>query len=175
MRRSDRACSWHDRRVIGLHLLRHAHAGDPERWHGDDAERPLSEKGRRQAERLGRLLAASDDAPDLFITSPKVRARETAEIVAGALKVPVVVDRRLGGGLDLSTLSEILTAHADGERPCVVGHDPDFSELLGALLGLATVPMRKGAIARVDVSGRALVAGRGQLRYLLPPEVVPGK
>jgi phosphohistidine phosphatase SixA len=56
-----------------------------------------------------------------------------------------------------------------------VGHDPDFSELLGELLGIPLVPMRKGAIARVDVSGRNLVAGRGQLRWLVPPEVVPGK
>ena len=161
--------------MIALHLLRHAHAGDPEKWHGDDAERPLSEKGRRQAERLGRLLAGVDEAPDLFITSPKVRARETAELVATALDVKVVVDKRVGGGLDLSTLSDVLIAHSDAERPCVVGHDPDFSELLGDLLGIPPVPMRKGAIARVDVSGRSLVTGRGQLRWLLPPEVVPGK
>jgi phosphohistidine phosphatase len=161
--------------VIALHLLRHAHAGDPERWHGDDAKRPLSEKGRRQAERLGKLLHGVDEAPDLFITSPKVRARETAELVAAVLDVRVVEDRRLGGGLDLSTLSDVLAAQSDAERPCVVGHDPDFSELLGELLGIPPVPMRKGTIARVDVGGRSLVAGRGQLRWLLPPEVVPGK
>jgi phosphohistidine phosphatase len=161
--------------MIALHLLRHAHAGDPERWHGDDAERPLSDKGRRQAERIGRLLDHVDEAPDLFITSPKVRARQTAEIVADELHARVVVDPRLAGGLDLSTLSEVLLAHADGERPCVVGHDPDFSELLGELLGIPLLPMRKGAIARVDVGGRNLVAGRGQLRWLLPPEVVGGK
>jgi phosphohistidine phosphatase SixA len=104
-----------------------------------------------------------------------VRARQTAEIVADELDARVVVDPRLGGGLDLSTLSEVLLAHADGERPCVVGHDPDFSELLGELLGIPLLPMRKGAIARVDVGGRNLVAGRGQLRWLLPPEVVGGK
>jgi phosphohistidine phosphatase len=161
--------------VIALHLLRHAHAGDPERWHGDDAERPLSEKGRRQAERLGRLLQGVDGAPDLFITSPKVRARETADLVAASLDVKVVMDKRLGGGLDLSTLSDVLMAHADAGRPCVVGHDPDFSELLGELLGIAPVPMRKGAIARVDVGDRSLVTGRGTLRYLLPPDLVPGK
>ena len=64
--------------MIAVHLLRHAHAGDPERWTGDDSLRPLSEKGRRQAERLGRLLAGHDEAPDLFITSPRVRAAQTA-------------------------------------------------------------------------------------------------
>jgi phosphohistidine phosphatase len=161
--------------VIGLHVLRHAHAGNPERWHGDDAERPLSDKGRKQAERLAKLLEDADEAPDLFITSPKVRAEETAQIVAKRLGAPVAVDRRLGGALDLGTLSDVLLAHPDTERPCVVGHDPDFSELLGELLGIANMPMRKAAIARVDVEGRTLVAGRGVLRWLLTPEVVPGK
>ena len=70
--------------MIAVHLLRHAHAGDPERWTDDDSLRPLSEKGRRQCERLGRLLAGLDEAPDLFITSPKVRAVQTAELVAEA-------------------------------------------------------------------------------------------
>jgi phosphohistidine phosphatase len=157
--------------VIALHLLRHAHAGDAERWVGDDAVRPLSDKGRRQAERLGRMLAAYDDAPDLFITSPRVRAAQTAEIVAEALGTRVVVDTRLAGMLDTGVLSDILAANADAERPCLVGHDPDFSELLGELLGTAPVPMRKGALARVDVGSRSVVPGRGILRYLVPPDL----
>jgi phosphohistidine phosphatase len=160
--------------MIALHLLRHAHAGDPDRWLGDDAARPLSEKGRRQAERLGRLLAATDEAPDVFITSPKVRAAQTAEIVAAALGgVRVTVDDRLAWGVGLDALSDILGAAADADRPCVVGHDPDFSELLGELIGTQAVPMRKGAIARVDVGSRTLATGRGVLRFLLPPDVVP--
>lgn len=162
--------------MTAIHLLRHAHAGDPARWTGDDALRPLSEKGRRQAERLGRLLADYDEAPDVFITSPKVRAAQTAEIVAAALGADVIVDERLAGDLDASVLTRILLVHAaDRERPCVVGHDPDFSELLGELLGLPPVPMRKGAIARVDASGPDIAPGRGTLRYLLPPELLPAK
>ena len=159
--------------MIALHLLRHAHAGDAERWVGDDDLRPLSEKGRRQSERLGRLLATYDEAPDLLITSPRVRAAQTAELVAAALDAPVVVDARLAGPLDAGVVSEILAAHADAERPCLVGHDPDFSELLGELLGTPPVPMRKGAIARVDVASRTVVPTRGLLRYLLPPELLP--
>ena len=161
--------------MIGLHLLRHAHAGDPERWSGDDAARPLSDKGRRQAERVGRLLAALDEPTDLFITSPKVRAAQTAELVAVALDhVPVVVDRRLAGGLHLSDVTDVLLAAGPSQRPCLVGHDPDFSELLGELTGSPTMQMRKGAIARVDVAGTALVAGRGVLRFLIPPDVLTG-
>ena len=68
-----------------LHLLRHAHAGDWSTWVGPDAQRPLTDKGRAQSERLGRFLARTGFASDLVITSPRVRAVETAEIVARAL------------------------------------------------------------------------------------------
>jgi phosphohistidine phosphatase len=158
--------------VIALYLLRHAHAGDPAKWRGDDAERPLSERGRGQAERVGRLLRGAEEAPDLFITSPKVRAAETAEIVARALKVRVVVDQRLAGFLDGDVLTEILLDAGPAERPCIVGHDPDFSSVLGEMTGVAYVTMRKGALARVDFEGTRILPGQGALRFLVPPEIL---
>jgi phosphohistidine phosphatase len=161
--------------MIALYLLRHAHAGDPAKWRGDDAERPLTEKGIGQAERVAHLLKGADEAPDLLITSPKVRAAETAQIVARALKVGVVVDRRLAGPLDTDILTEILLAAGPAIRPCIVGHDPDFSEVLGEMTGIAYVPMRKGALARVDFEGSALLPGRGTLRFLVPPEILAAK
>ena len=161
--------------MIAVHLLRHAHAGDAMRWTGDDDVRPLSEKGIRQSERLGRLLAGFDEAPDVFITSPRLRASQTADIVARALDARVVVDERLARPLDLAVIEAILADAGRADRPCLVGHDPDFSEMLGDLLGVAPIPMRKGAIARVDLPDRHLVAGDGTLRYLLPPELLPGK
>jgi len=159
--------------VTTLYLLRHAHAGDPGGWRGDDDLRPLSEKGRRQATRLGATLAGWSEAPDLFITSPRVRARETAELVAQALRAEVVEDRRLAEVLDAEVAAAIAAGH-DAARPCLVGHDPDFSSLLGELLGLGEVPMRKGALARVDFEG-GIRAGRGTIRLLLPPEPLAGK
>src|SRR5512140_3341214 len=96
--------------MIALHLLRHAHAGDPAKWDGDDASRPLSEKGHRQAKDLGGLLALIDEAPDLFITSPKLRSVQTAEVVARALRnrVKVIEDARLAEPLDPVILNAIL-------------------------------------------------------------------
>ena len=155
-----------------LALLRHAHAGDPERWTGPDATRPLSDKGRRQAERLGRHLRAVGDASDVLIASPKVRALQTAEIVGGLLGIPVVTDDRLGGALDLDAVEAILVDAGNPARPILVGHDPDCSDLLGALLGLPAVSMRKGAFARVEI-GRPIAYGRGELRALLPPDLIP--
>ena len=156
-----------------LRLLRHAHAGDPEKWARPDAERPLSDKGRHQAARLGRLLSHNSDRPDVFITSPKVRARQTAEGVVAAMGggIPILEDARLAGALDLATIDAVVRDAGDPERPCLVGHDPDFSELLGELVGVSDLPMRKGAYARIDL-GRPFGAGRGTLRYLLPPDLL---
>jgi len=160
--------------VSTLFLLRHAHAGDPARWTGDDADRPLSDKGHRQAERVARLLAGTDAAPDLLVTSPRLRAAQTAEIVAAALDVRLVEDGRLAGPLSAELVEDILAAAGPAERPCIVGHDPDFSELLGELVGVAVIPMRKGALARVDFEGR-IRSGRGVLSYLVPPELLAGR
>jgi len=154
-----------------LHLLRHAHAGDPYAFQGPDSERPLTDKGQGQARRLGRFLADHAFVTDLILSSPKVRARETAEIVAGHLAMPVVIDERLGGALDLGTLEALLHDQDDPIRPVLVGHDPDFSDLLASLSGSAGVPMRKGAFARLEID-RPLTPGAGTLRWLLPPDAL---
>jgi phosphohistidine phosphatase len=157
---------------IELYLLRHSDAGDPEAWTRPDAERPLSGKGRRQAERLGRHLAAVEFAPDAILTSPKVRAAETAGLVAEALGRPVEEDERLAGPLGIDALEAILTDAGSARRIVLVGHDPDFSELLTDLVGAPGLSMRKGALARVDVDV-PIEPGGGVLRWLLPPDLVP--
>ncbi|MEJ7748991.1 MAG: histidine phosphatase family protein [Candidatus Limnocylindrales bacterium] len=154
-----------------LNLLRHAHAGDPETWTGPEAERPLSDKGRDQSERLGRFLAKRRFAPDTILTSPKVRARQTAEIVGGHLGVSVVVDDRLAENVDLAALDAVLRDAGYPESPVVVGHDPDFSELLGTICGSGSLPMRKGALAQVEV-GPPLAAATATLRWLVPPDLL---
>jgi phosphohistidine phosphatase SixA len=154
-----------------IHLLRHAHAGDPERWDGPDAARPLSRKGRGQAERLGAFLAAAGVRPDRIVTSPKVRAAQTAAIVGEALGLQPVMDARLAEGCGLSCLDEVLR-DAGVRAPMVVGHDPDLSMLLSLLLGASGQVMRKCALATIAV-GLPLERGCGELRWLVPPEVLP--
>ncbi len=159
-------------KAVSLHLLRHADAGDPGAWGGDDAARPLSEKGLRQAERLGRHLGLARFEPDLILSSPKVRAAQTAEIVAAALGRRVVIDDRLGEPFGLAEVAAMLDDHDAPRRPVLVGHDPDFSEVLGGLVGAPTISMKKGAIARVDLAA-SVTAGGGVLRWLLPPDLLP--
>lgn len=154
-----------------LYLLRHAHAGDPAAWDGDDAARPLSKKGRRQAERLGELLAGIGFRPDALVSSTKVRARETATLVADRIGVEVRLDERLAFGFDLAALAALVDETGRPERLLLVGHDPDLSELVGGLVGLGYVAMRKGALARVDLDP-PVALGAGELRWLLPPELL---
>ncbi len=161
-----------DRRPdLQLCFLRHADAGDPAGWAGDDAVRPLSAKGELQAERLGTFLAEVGFQADGLISSPKIRARRTAEIVGAAIGVGVRIDDRLGGGFDPATLDAILADAGGPTRPLVVGHDPDFSHLVGWLANADGVTIKKGALARVDVRG-PIADGRGNLRWLLPPDLL---
>lgn len=154
-----------------LHLLRHAHAGDWSTWVGPDAQRPLTDKGRAQSERLGRFLAGTGFASDLVITSPRVRAVETAEIVARALSASLAVDDRLGAPLDLPTVDALLSDHGDPGQPILVGHDPDLSELVTILCGASGAPVRKGTFVRIEVD-RPLAAGTGTLRWFVPPDLL---
>lgn len=156
-----------------LYLLRHADAGDPMTWDGPDEGRPLTDKGERQADRLGRFLAGSGFRPDAILTSPKVRAAETARIVGERLDVRARVDARLAGELSPDVVEALLREAGGPARVILVGHDPDFSDLVAELCGAAQIPMRKGALARIDCA-RPLAPGSGTLRWLLPPDLLKG-
>jgi phosphohistidine phosphatase len=154
-----------------LYFLRHADAGDAAQWRGDDAERPLSPKGVRQAERIAAYLGGIGFAPDAIVSSPKLRATQTAEIVAAVLARPVGVDDRLGGGFTIEGLAKLLR---DGvRRVLLVGHDPDFSSLVSTLCGANAIRLSTGALARVDLDERP-TQGRGSLRWLIPPDALEG-
>jgi phosphohistidine phosphatase SixA len=85
--------------------------------------------------------------------------------------VGVSNDDRLAEDFDLEALAGIM-AGVGGTSLMVVGHDPDFSDMLATLVGAAELPMRKGALARVDLM-LPIGPGSGVLRYLVPPELLP--
>ena len=154
-----------------LYFLRHAHAGDPMAWDGPDEARPLSPKGERQADRLGLFLVSVRFRPDVFITSPKLRASQTADIVAARLGVSVEIDDRLAVAFDVDTLQAIVRDNGDPLRPVLVGHDPDFSAMVAELCGAPDIPMKKGALARIDIE-QPFRPGSGTLRWLVPPDLL---
>jgi phosphohistidine phosphatase len=130
-----------------IYLLRH---GDAEEGLGDDAARRLTLKGERQAEAAGRALAALAAKPDVCLTSPKVRAADTAKLACEALELePEVSEELRGGPFDSTTLA------AGRGDALLVGHEPDFSSEVARLTG-AKVKLRKGGLAIVD--GSTLVA-----------------
>lgn len=141
-------------------------------WEGDDDLRPLTSKGRKQAERLGRFLCEHGIHPDVIVSSPKVRALQTAEIVGAELGMTVRNDSRLASDFGKRELWSLLD-DLGAREPMLVGHDPDFSQLLGYLIDAAGLTMRKGALATVDLETR-LGDGEGVLRWLLPPELLTG-
>jgi phosphohistidine phosphatase len=156
---------------VEIYFLRHADAGDPTTFRGDDAQRPLSDKGRRQASSMGRFLNRRGFHPDVIVSSPKMRSRQTAELVAAALDTPVALDERLGGPLDLDGLGALVAAAAGKRKLLLVGHDPEFSELAGELIGAAGLQLKKGALARIDTP-LPLGPNGGVLRWLIPPDLV---
>ncbi len=106
--------------VVTVLLVRHARAGRRDRWAGDDRLRPLSKKGRRQAEGIAELLAPwlKVDTTALVLSSPWVRCVQTLEPAAAAIGVPIIGEERLGEGM-----GEAASAALGGwlaERPVVV-------------------------------------------------------
>jgi len=160
-------------RPLTLLFIRHADAGDAATWPGDDAARPLSKKGRRQAKRLGDLLDRLQVRPDSILTSPRVRAADTARIVGRRVRREAKVDDRLDAGLDAEALATLVGEAAPGASTLViVGHDPDFSTLASWLVD-APLSLSKGALARIELPERAVGPGSGTLRWLLPPDAIP--
>jgi phosphohistidine phosphatase len=123
-------------------LLRH---GDAEAGDGKpDADRDLTEKGERQSRHAGKALKVLGVQLDVCLTSPKVRAKRTAELACAELGVPVEKEDRLAGG-DFDPLE---LAAGRGEV-MLVGHEPDFSQAVALAPG-SRVKMKKGGIAAID-------------------------
>jgi phosphohistidine phosphatase len=134
-----------------LWLLRHGDAVDG----SPDAERPLTEKGRAQSRAAGRALRELGVELDACLTSPKVRAAETARLACKPFGVEPQHEPKLAGGpFDAEALAAGL-----GEDVLLVGHDPDFSMAVHSLTG-AQVRMKKGGLAGVE---------KGELKVLLRP------
>jgi phosphohistidine phosphatase len=131
----------YDRGVI--YLLRH---GKAEEGDGDDAARRLTAKGERQARAAGAALVALGAEIDGCLTSPKVRAAETARLSAEALGLEPETTTALAEGR-FDSMSLI----AGRGNVLLVGHEPDFSAEVGRLTG-ANVKLGKGGLAIVDGS-----------------------
>jgi phosphohistidine phosphatase len=131
-----------------LWLLRHGDAVP----HGSkqDFDRELTPRGEHQARLAGRALARVGVEFAAVYTSPKVRARDTAAIACEEIGRNYDEASVLAGGFDCEDALELLMAHDDGACVLVVGHEPDFSQVVHDLTG-ARIDLKKGGLAAVRV------------------------
>src|SRR3954449_4393630 len=144
-----------------LWMLRHGEAVPHDSK--PDADRELTPRGRKQADAAGAALAALSEEFDACYTSPKVRARETAELGCAHLNIDPVLEDSLANGVSRVDGLALLSAHDDDAHVLVVGHDPSFSQVVYDFTG-ARVDFKKGGIAAIRASRSA-----GQLLVLTRP------
>lgn len=154
-----------------LYLLRHAEAG-PHR--ADDFSRKLTGMGEQQARAVGAFLADRGINPDLILTSPVLRAKQTAAFAAAELKgdTPTEVPWLACGMNPERALAE-LAGYAKLDSLMIVGHEPDFSTLVAHLLDLgssSSVNISKASLTCIETSRP--VAGSGVLRFLIPAKLI---
>ena len=144
-----------------LWLLRHGEAVP----HGSrpDSDRELTPKGEHQARQAGRALARAGVEFDGCYSSPKLRARDTARLACEELGRSFEEISSLAGGFEVDDVTDLLHAHEDGACVLVVGHEPDFSQVVHDLTG-GRIDMKKGGIAAVKIG-----AGGAELFALLRP------
>jgi phosphohistidine phosphatase len=159
-----------------LLLIRHAHAGDhdPNQW-PDDRDRPLTDKGRKTHRRVSRLLGKLDLVPSLVLTSPWVRAAQTAAIVAEtlALTVPPVPCEALATEPDVARLAACVSDAASDSTVAMVGHSPWMEELASMLLGGSAsaidIDFPKSGVMGIELD--KLAQGAGQLQFFIRPKM----
>lgn len=156
---------------MNLYVIRHADAGDSSTWRGDDSLRPLTEHGRHQAKALGEALRRQGVTLDAAVSSPYVRARETAELVVDGLGASLEVqfsDLLASGAMKRNQLAHELAALKVSSL-AIFGHEPDLPDFLGWLLDVSPkhLFLKKGGAAFVQC--RSPGKGDGNLGWLIGP------
>jgi phosphohistidine phosphatase len=148
-----------------LYLFRHAEASYDA---PDDFYRVLTEQGRRRTQRATQAMKQLGVAPRQVISSPRLRARQTAEIVAEGLEVPLEVREELDIGFNVH-VAEALARQTFPDDVLLVGHNPSFEDVVTAITG-ANVRVKKGSLIRIDFEGISSPL-RGELTWLIAPKV----
>jgi phosphohistidine phosphatase len=157
-----------------LYLIRHGIAEERGDAWPDDTKRPLTEHGIARLKKEARGLVNLGVAFDVVLTSPLVRARQTAEAVASVVEPrPVIVaaESLAPGGTYQAVLSD-LEKQAKRSRIALVGHEPGIGELAARLSGSRhAFEFKKGAVCRIDLETLP-PAGPGSLRWFLTPKIL---
>jgi phosphohistidine phosphatase len=160
---------------VRVTLVRHGEAGDDARH---DEERSLTERGRADTRRVGRTLARRGTRFGAVVTSPLVRAVQTAEIIAAATgyRGRVTITRALEPEAPAAAVVELLGTVDDAKSIALVAHEPILSRVAALLTGAKSFPaLRKSEVLRIRLSDEAgsesaANAGRGVVRWRIDPD-----
>jgi len=155
-----------------LYLLRHAEAEPDAR---NDFQRELTDKGANQSRRVAHFLMSRDIRPEVVITSPVTRAKQTAERVCLQASLPMPVEEAfLACGMTPDTAFEELLAYTTKfDHVLMVGHEPDLSEFIAAAIGVHepnSIKVRKASL--IGLSFGRLTPGAATLEYNVPARMM---
>ena len=131
-----------------IYFLRHGIA--EEYAAGGDTARRLTKEGVGRMQAEARAMGQLGITIDLLLTSPLLRARQTADIVAEVLGCPALIEPTLASGMQPAALHTVLERHA-AQRVMIVGHEPDLSIAISSMIGGGQISMKKGALALVEL------------------------
>jgi phosphohistidine phosphatase len=160
--------------VLELYLIRHGVAAERGEDYPDDSKRPLTSSGMSKLRQEAKALNELGVCFDIIITSPLVRAKQTAEVLAGTLKEkpPVTTSDALAPAVTPAAVVQEIGRHMRKARIALVGHEPNLGELAGRLIGAKSpIQFKKGAICRIDfdvLPPKSL----GQLQWFVTPRML---
>jgi phosphohistidine phosphatase len=161
--------------TLELYLVRHGIAAARGEEYADDSKRPLTTRGIVRLKKEARALEDLGIGFDVIITSPLVRARQTADILAESFdksKPPVTVSDSLAPAGTPAAVMQDIAKHARRARIALVGHEPNIGELAARLIGArAPLEFKKGGICRIDFEVLP-PKGLGQLRWFVTPRML---
>lgn len=159
-----------------VYLVRHAIAADRGEAFPDDGKRPLTEKGITRFRQVVAGLTELDVEIDVVLTSPLVRARQTADLLATGLRSsPRVVETvALAPGASYQSVLDELAMLSDQDAIALVGHEPGIGQLAARLIGTRhPLEFKKGGVCRIDLNALPPVAP-GRLAWFATPRILRG-
>ena len=153
-----------------LYFHRHGKATDA--GAGGDEARELTTEAVVALRAAARLWRRLNLRPEVVLSSPLLRARQTAEVLVAGLGLPsqpIAVDE-LRPGAGWGQFARAMARHPDARRVCFVGHEPDLSTVAGLLTGATSIRMRAGALLAVEFPGIA-EPGAGEIAWLIDPDL----
>lgn len=155
-----------------LYFLRHGKAGEYRAGDPTDDDRELTEAGVAELRAAAPHWRRLNLRPDLVISSPLPRARQTADLLVEGVGLTrrTIADDRLRPGADWADLARALTVDRDARRVMFVGHEPDLSTAVELLTGARAIRLRAGGVACVEFPGIP-EPGAGEIAWLLDPDL----